>query len=144
MEPRSLTTMFQAGPITSQDVVGFRVERRLGRVAEAEVEVRSAVYAEPDELLGLPARLAFGRGEAEHQLCGVVMSVTMVTSPEDEVRRETVYRLHVTSLLGLLERQVDCRIFQDLDVKEIVSTLLRDLGIGDGSQAWRLAAEYPK
>jgi type VI secretion system secreted protein VgrG len=144
METRSLTAVFQAGPIASQDVVGFWIERRLGEVAEAEIEVRSATYAEPDDLLGLPARIAFGREELEHELFGVVMSVTMVTSPEDDVRPELVYRLHVTSLLGLLSRQVDCRIFQDKDVKEIVSTVLRDLGIDDKVQSWRLVAEYPK
>jgi type VI secretion system secreted protein VgrG len=144
METRSLTTLFQAGPIVSQDVVGFRIERRLGQVAEAEVFVRSAVYVEPDDLLGVPARIAFGREDLDHELFGVVMSVTMVTSPEDDARPELLYQLHVTSLLGLLERHVDCRIFQDKDVKEIVSTVLRDLGIDDKLQSWRLVAKYPK
>lgn len=144
MDTRPLTVLFQAGPIESLDVVGLRVERRLGRVAEAEVEVRTATYAEPDELLGLPARVAFGRGEADHELFGVVMSVTMVTSPEHETRAEILYQIHVTSCLGLLERQFDCRIFQDQDVKEIVSGVLRDLGISDAMQSWRLTATYPK
>jgi type VI secretion system secreted protein VgrG len=143
METRPLTTLFEAGPIASQDVVGFRIERRLGQVAEAEVFVRSATYAEPDDLLGLPARIAFGREDLDHELVGVVMSVSMVTSPEDDARPELLYRLLVTSLFGLLEQQVDCRIFQDKDVKEIVSTVLRDLGIDDKRQSWRLVAEYP-
>ena len=144
MDTPNLTTLFQAGPIESYDVVGFRIVRRLGSVAEAEIEVRTTAYADPDELLGLPARLAFGRGVLEHQLDGVVMGVGMVTSPADGARLELVYRLHVTSLMGLLEREVDCRIFQDKDVKDIVSEVLRDLGIDDARQSWRLTATYPK
>lgn len=144
METRTLSALFQAGPIESTDIVGFRSERRLGRIAETEIELRSTTYVEPDELLGLPARLSFGRGEGEHQIDGVVMSVTLVSTPEDDARAHVVYRLHVTSLLGLLEREVDCRIFQDKDVKEIVGELLADLGIEAKRQAWRLAAKYPK
>jgi type VI secretion system secreted protein VgrG len=144
MDTRALSVFFQAGPIESLDVVGLRMERRLGKVAEAEVEVRTTTYAEPDDLLGLPARIAFGRGEADHEFLGVVMSVVIVTSPDDDAREHLVYRMHVTSALGLLEGQVDCRIFQDLDVNEIVSSVLGDLGIADKSQSWRLAAKYPK
>ena len=144
MDTRALTVSFQAGPIESLDIVGLSVERRLGKVAAATVELRTATYAEPDELLGLPARVAFGRGEAEHDLVGVVMSVSLITSPEDDAREHLAYRFHLTSCLGLLTRSVDCAIFQDKDVKEIVSEVLRDHGITDAMQSWRLTAEYPK
>ena len=144
MDTRSLTFLFQAGAIESPNVTELRIERRLGKFAEAEIEVRTSTYAEPDDLLGLPARLVFGRGEADHELLGVVMSVAMVTSPEDESRAHLCYRIHMTSVLGLLEGQVDCRIFQDKDVKEIVSEVLRDLGVSDKNQAWRLSGKYPK
>jgi len=50
----------------------------------------------------------------------------------------------VSSCLALLERQVDCRIFQDKDVKEIVSGVLKGFGIADAQQSWRLSAKYPK
>ncbi|WP_437972183.1 type VI secretion system tip protein TssI/VgrG [Sorangium sp. So ce260] len=144
MENRSLSVLFHAGPLASPHVVGFRLERRLGQIIVAEIEVRSAAYVEPDDLLGSPARLAFGRDQVEHDLSGVVMSVAMVASPEDGSRSELVYRLRVTSMLGLLERQVDCRIFQGMDVKEIVSAVLRDHGIGEERQSWHLVASYPK
>jgi type VI secretion system secreted protein VgrG len=144
MEPRALTILFQAGPIESLDVVGLRMERRLGHVAVADVEVRTATYAEPDEILGVPARIAFGRGEVDHEFFGVVMSIGMVASPEHDTRPELLYRIQVTSYLGLLEGQVDCRIFQDKDVKEIVSEVLRDLGIADEMQSWRLSDTYPE
>jgi type VI secretion system secreted protein VgrG len=144
MENRTLNIFFQAGPIESLDVVGFRMERRLGKVAVAEVDVRTAAQAEPDDLLGLPARVVLARGETEHEFSGVVMSVGMVMSPKDATRAELVYRIQMTSLLGLLERQFDCQIFQDKDVKEIVSSVLKDLGIAEKKQSWRLSASYPK
>jgi len=144
MDTRALTVLFQAGPLESLDVGGLRIERRLGKVAEAELEVRSPTYAEPDELLGLPARVAFGRGEADQEFLGVVTRVAMVTSPDDDVREHLVYRIQVSSALGLLDQQVDCRIFQDKDVKEIVSGVLKDLGVADNQQSWRLSVTYPK
>ncbi len=144
MDTRALTAFFQAGPFESADVVGLRVERRLGHVAEADVLVRTTTYADPDDLLGLSARVAFGRGQPDHELFGVITSVGMVCSPEDDVREHLVYRLQVSSSMALLERQVDCRIFQDKDVKEIVSGVLTDFGVAAKQQSWRLAVTYPK
>jgi type VI secretion system secreted protein VgrG len=144
METRALAVFFKAGPIESLDVVSLHMERRLGKFAEAELEVRTTTYAEPDDLLGLPARIAFGRGDPDHDFLGVVMSVAMLTSPQDDAREHLVYRVHVTSILGLLERQVDCRIFQDVDVKEIVSSVLTDFGVAAKNQSWRLSGKYPK
>jgi type VI secretion system secreted protein VgrG len=141
------TTSFQAGPIASEDVLRFRLTRRLGRVAEAEVDVFAPGTVEADDLLGQMARLAFGRGsgDAEHNFDGVVMGVTLIASPDDaDEDRGCVHRLHVTSLMGLLGQQVDCRIFQDKDVKEIVTLVLSELGVPEGHQSWRLMGSYPK
>jgi type VI secretion system secreted protein VgrG len=143
MDTRALTTVFEAGPLASLDVMELRIERRLGQVAEADVEVRASTYAEPDDLLGVPARIAFGRGQADHQMLGIVTTVGMVTSPEDDDRDHLLYRIRVSSCLALLERQVDCRIFQEKSVKDIVSGVLRDFGITDAMQSWRLSATYP-
>ena len=144
MDTRALTVSFRAGPIESLDVVGFRIERRLGRVAEARIEVRSTTYAEPDELLGLPARITIGRDEDEQELVGMVMGVALVTSPRDLDREHMRYRITVTSVLGLLERQVDHRIYQDMDVKEIVTAVLAEVGVAASMLSWRLSATYPK
>src|SRR5580698_1640160 len=132
MDTRTLTIVFQAGPIASTDVSALRIDRRLGKIAEAQVHVRSTTYAEPDDLLGAPARIAVGRDGEDEEVLGVVTSVGMVTSPENDARDYLVYHLEVCSCLALLERQVDCRIFQDKDVKEIVSEVLKGFGIADG------------
>lgn len=144
METSTLYTDFQAGPLSSSDVIAFRVERRLGAPAEAEVDVRSADPFEPDELLGCAARLAFGRDEPEHVLDGVVRSVTIVATPEDDLPRGHVHRVVIASQMGLLDHEVDCRIFQGEDVKEIVTRLLGDLGLEAARQSWNLVGEYPK
>jgi type VI secretion system secreted protein VgrG len=140
----TLTTFFQAQPIETTDVIAFRVERRLGLVAAAEIELRHRGYVDPDELLGAAAYLAFGRGDPEHELHGVVTDVEMAATPENDDQEAAVYRIHMMSFLGLLEREVDCRIFQEKDVKEIVAEVLRGAGIEDKHQAWRLAGSYPK
>jgi type VI secretion system secreted protein VgrG len=144
MAPRTLSTLFRAEAIESRDVVGFRVERRLGLVTTAEVELRSAIYVDPDELLGSPAYLAFGRGGPEHEMHGVVTDVEIAATPANDGVRGTSYRIQLTSWMGLLEREVDCRIFQDQDVKEIVSAVLRGAGIDEQRQSWRLVSSYPK
>jgi type VI secretion system secreted protein VgrG len=144
MDSRRITVAFQAGPVESVDVRELHVERRLGTPAHATLLVRSPTYAEPDDLLGLPARVAFGRDAAEHELRGVVTSAGIVMSPEDMSDDAVAYRIEVGSLLALLDRQQDCRIFQDQDVKEIVSGVLKDLGVADDNQSWRLSGTYPK
>jgi type VI secretion system secreted protein VgrG len=140
----SLQLFFQAGPIETADILGFRIERRLGHVARAHLEVRTTAYAEPDDLLGLPARVVLGRDAADQQFFGMLTTVAMVHQPENDLRDHVVYRVEVSSALGLLERQVDCRIFQDQDVKDIVTQVLTDLGVGAAQQSWRLSAQYPK
>ncbi|XXT16019.1 type VI secretion system tip protein TssI/VgrG [Sorangium sp. So ce429] len=144
MASRTLSTFFRAEALESRDVVGFRVERRLGVVTRAEIELRSGTYVDPDELLGGPAYLAFGREGPEHEVHGVVMDVEIAATPADDDLQGALYRIHVASWMALIEREIDCRIFQDQDVKEIVSEVLRNAGIDERRQSWRLVSSYPK
>lgn len=144
MDTRMLSVFFQVGTLKSADVFGFHIERLLGKAAWADIEFRSPVYVEPDEILALPACITLSRDKVDQEFHGVVLSVSMVTSPEHSEQEHLVYRIQMASVLGLLEHEVDCRIFQDLDIKEIVATVLRDLGIEDKRQVWRLSATYPK
>ncbi|MGK3992003.1 type VI secretion system Vgr family protein [Sorangium sp. So ce1024] len=144
MASRTLSTLFRAHTIESRDLIGFRVGRRLGSVTTAEVELRSRTYVEPDELLGSPAYLAFGWEGPEHEVHGVVTDVEIAATPADGDQQGASYRIHVASWMALLDREVDCRIFQDRDVKEIVSEVLRSAGIDERRQSWRLVSSYPK
>src|SRR6185437_11060660 len=92
----------------------------------------------------LSGQVAFGRGAPEHVLAGVVTSAEVVMSPEDNSDPRVSYRIELSSAIALLDQQVDCRIFQDQDVKEIVSGVLSSLGVGDKTQSWRLSGQYPK
>ena len=139
-----LTVVFQAGPLVSYDVLAFRAERALGGVAEAWVDVHFDSVVHPDDLLGCPARLAFGRDAEEHALSGIVTAVTLEATPQVDDDRGCVHRLCVSSALGLLQQDVDCQIFQAKDVKEIVSQVLTELGVDGDHQAWRLIGTYPK
>ena len=144
MTTTTLIKLLQVGPLVSYDVQAFRVERALGGVAEATVEVHFAEVIEPDDLLGQPARLAFGRDGEEHALDGIVAAVTLAASPQVSDDRGATHRLHITSVLGLLQHDVDARIFQEKDVKEIVSEVLTPFGGDAEHQAWRLIGNYPK
>src|SRR3954449_8006086 len=95
----TFTTSFVAGSLASSNVLRFRVERRLGHVAEVELDVYASDQLEPDDLLGLPAHFSFGRDAAEHDVHGVVMDVTLVATPDDAGERGCVHRIRVTSLL---------------------------------------------
>lgn len=144
MGPRTLDTFFQTKGIETRDVISFRVERRLGLITDATVEVRHGEDVDPDELLGQPAYLGFGRQSAEHEVFGIVMDVDIAATPEDEDERTATTRMRMTSLLGLLEREVDCRIFQEKDVQEIVSEVLDGAGIDGTHRSWRISGTYPK
>ncbi|MEZ4311714.1 MAG: type VI secretion system tip protein TssI/VgrG [Polyangiaceae bacterium] len=144
METSTLHIFLTAGPLSSADVVSFRVEQRLGVPHETEVLVRSMEVFEPDDLLGAPARLAFGRDAPDHAVDGFVAAVALVASSEDDLPRGHAYRLRIASHLAILEHEVDCRIFQDKDVREIVSTVLAELGTPADRQSWSLAGKYPK
>ena len=136
--------LVKAGPIESSDVMRLRIERRLGQVAFAEIDVYFPEAVEPDELLGSTGAVAFGRGELEHELAGVVSEVSVVATSEDKDGRGTVHHLRLSSLMALLEHDVDCRIFQDMDVKEIVTEVLQSHGIDPTRQSWQLGGSYPK
>lgn len=144
MPSEIFTTYFQAGPVQSADISWLRLERKLGLVSEAELDVHTPSFIEPDDLLGQTAHIAFGRGEPEHVFDGIIMSVETAATADDNDDRGYVHRIHVTSLMALLEHQVDCRIFQDKDVQEIVTQVLTELGIDANHQLWHTVGSYPK
>jgi type VI secretion system secreted protein VgrG len=132
------------GPLTDFEVVGLRMRRALGKVAEAELDVRTRIYGEPDAMLGLPAKIVFGRGGDDHEFDGLVTNVSMRMSPQDEDRPELVYHVKVSSVMAILEQEQDSRIFQNQDVKDIVTSVLNGVGVTSQHLSWRLSATYAK
>ena len=145
MATRTFSTAFQVAGLEAKAVISLREERRLGRPAEATVTVLLADYVDPEELVGGPGLLSIGwAGEAPREIAGTVESVTVIGSAATRGRTAERLVVRVVSQMALLARSEGCRIFQDLDVKEIVSKVLEDHGIAGPSQDWRLTGSYPK
>ena len=145
MATRTLHTAFQAGDVTAAAVLAFREEHRLGRPAEATVTVELGAEADPEELVGCSAILAFASGTGpEHTFAGVIEAVTIIGSPAAGGGGAHRARFHVVSQMALLARSVGSEIHQELDVKEIASKVLEKHGIPTSMQDWRLTGTYPK
>lgn len=140
--PRNLRTTFAIDDVVVDRVVEFRQEERLGRPPTLVIEFRLTSYVPLDNLLGHAARLEYGfAGEPMSVFTGIVQDAAVVgTSLTADSAHQ--YVLEVVPKIALLSRDVDCRIFQELDVKEIVDQVLTDRGITDTE--WRLTGSYPK
>lgn len=135
---------FHAPGLEVLRVESFREEHRLGAPATLDVEVICAAPVDPAALAGAPAELALGRGgQVDRAFVGVIAEATSVASP-DEAGAERRLRLRVVSQLALLAWSVHQRIFQEKDVKEIVTEVLGNHGLPASRQRWRLLGAYPK
>jgi len=148
---KDLETSFSIEEAVADDVVGFELTRELGRPAVLTIDVRFAGDVAPENALGKPALFWFEHaGQSRHEMAGIVSEVSIIGSTLDVglltlVGRSThAVRFRVVSMLSLLEGEVDARIFQDLDVREIVAKCLKLGGIGDDQQRWKLSASYEK
>lgn len=146
MATRVFETSFTAGEIEAFRVLAFREEHRLGRPSEATITCQLADYVDPEEMIGTPGQLVFAMGSdgTPHTFGGVVEAVTIIGSTQvgDEVVHHV--RFHVVSQLALLRWVEGCEIHQELDVKEIVTKVLKANGIAEKGQDWRLSGSYPK
>ena len=142
METRDIR--FRAPGLEVLRVESFREEHHLGVPATLDVEVICAASVDPAALAGALAELAFGRGgQVDRAFVGVIAEATSVASP-DEAGAERRLRLRVVSQLGLLAWSVHQRIFQEKDVKEIVTEVLGNHGLAADRQRWRLLGAYPR
>ena len=140
--PRNLRTTFAIDDLVVDRVVEFRQVEKLGRPPTLVIELRLTTYVPLDNFLGHAARLEYGfAGEPMSVFTGIVQDAAVVgTSLTAESAHQ--YVLEVVPKVALLARDVDCRIFQELDVKEIVEQVLTHRGITD--MEWRLTGSYPK
>ncbi len=145
MATGTLRATFTVGDIVATRVNAFREERCLGRPPELWVTVEIKDQIDGDELVGKPAALELGRrGRDMRHFVGLVEAITVVGSPIAGGIGVDLYRFHLVSPLSLLEHVVTCEIFQELDVKAIISKVLDDYGIGPDGYEWRLTGSYPK
>src|SRR5437588_420719 len=129
---RSLSIQFSVKDLTVDKVVALREVHRVGEPAHLEIE----------EIIGQEARLHIGfPGESTRAFAGVVEEATVIGTSVTEHSAHQ-YVLKVVPHLAQLARSVDSRIFQEKDVKEIITQVLTDHGVT--KQDWRLLGSYPK
>jgi type VI secretion system secreted protein VgrG len=146
MAIRTFTRSFRTSSLDAHAVLAFRAEQRLGRPTEASVTVQLADYVDPEELIGTPAELAFSAGDDGplRRFGGIIEAVTIIGSTMIGGGSVHHVKLHVVATIGLLARSEGSEIFQELDVKEIVSKVLIANQIPTGKQEWKLSGSYPK
>ena len=145
MATRDFEISFVTSAAPAARVLAFREEHHLGRPAEASVTVQLPGYVDPDELLGAAAELGFAAGDGpKHAFAGIIEAVTLIGSTAMGGGSVHHVLFHVVSSIGLLGRSVGCQIFQEQDVKEIVTKVLEDNGVETGKLDWRLSGSYPK
>ncbi|AKT37019.1 type VI secretion system Vgr family protein [Chondromyces crocatus] len=130
-----MARQFQAELILP-DIATFHVARFVathesGRPPEVQVEAILEGVVELDALVGRAGALRFGvLGEESRTFPGIIESATIVGGTERGLgARPTHYRLRLVSVLCLLARSVDSRIFQHLSVPEIVTQVLSEHGV---------------
>lgn len=104
-----------------------------------------------DDLLGSQVRLITEQqGQTPRILAGIVTEARVSASPilSANSRVAPTYELLIESTLGLAAHIHDCRIFQPTDesantTRDIVQTLLEEVGIPVDRQEWELSASYP-
>ena len=146
MAIRTFSRSFSTPNFQAHSVLAFRTEQRLGRPTEAHVTVQLAEYIDPDEMIGTVAQLSFNAGEdgPERLFGGIIEAVTLVGSTFVGGGSVHHVKFHVVATIGLLARVEGSEIFQELDVKEIVSKVLAANQIPVANQEWKLSGSYPK
>ncbi|HTJ81646.1 MAG TPA: type VI secretion system tip protein TssI/VgrG, partial [Polyangiaceae bacterium] len=148
--PRTFSAAFVVAETEADRVVSFELDRELGRPAVAVVDVVYSQDVTPLEAVGSAAMLRFGyEGEPAHELFGVIESVSQEGTPLVGGSTEGGSSAHrarfrLVSIVAFLEGNNDARIFQDKDVKDIVTTVLEEHGLPANRQKWQLSGSYPK
>lgn len=108
---------------------------------ELEVDVDGGLSDEVlEDLLRMPCRVRFG-GDDERELHGILRSVTVCNTTQP---RPVSYRAVMVPKLWITSQTRRSRVFQDLSVSGIVTAILTDLGLEEGTHfEWRTSREYP-
>ena len=143
---RTIQTTFQIDGLEAHKVLRFQETHKLGVVPSLEIDVAFADYQDPEAMIGKAAALSYGYQEDEpRRFVGVVESVTLKGSGQMGMDgRLTRYVARVVPKVALLDRSVDSKIFQDMDVKTIVTKVLEAHDIAGDAVEWKLTGSYPK
>lgn len=143
---RVIQTTFQIDGIEAFKVLRFQESHKLGVPPSLEVDVAYMDYQEPEAMVGQKAVLTYSyEGDEPRTYVGIVESSTVKGSGQMGMDgRLSRYILRVVPKIALLDRVVDSRIYQDMDVKEIVTKVLESHHIAGSGVEWKLTGSYPK
>lgn len=145
MAQRRLDSALQIPKFRPHVVTAFRLERACGRPDEASIDVLMEDQLDPDDFVGQSAVLHYGyEGEDEQLFPGVIESVSAYGAPDSLGRHLYNYRFNVVHPLALLAWDEGTEWFQDQDVKDVVTKVLKRSGLEGDAVDFRLTATYPK
>lgn len=118
------------------------IREGLARPYRIEVSlVTTDLDADPDELLGSPCEFAFDRSAQWRTFFGVVVRVKLASPEAVRVVGDTLaVDLEIAPALATMSQRINCRIFQDLTVPEILRDVLLGSQVAVGQSAEGLAA----
>jgi len=141
-EPGDALFNFEAGTAFDRSftVVSVRGHEAISKLFRFEVTVLLDADEDPSgELLQKPARMTFRSGdEAVRTVRGIVGAIEPTSARLFDGRR--AWRFKLVPRMWLLKHRVTSRIFQDLSVPEIISTVLEGVGLAGN---WKLLRTYP-
>src|SRR5512145_1125217 len=114
------------------EVSMFTVEQVLGLPASATVDCFTDEDFTLEQLVGGNAKLVYSSSHGiEQTVVGVIDWVELASRGNNQGAHEPTvgYRLHLVSRISLLSGSVSSRIFQEKNVKEIVTQVLGEHGI---------------
>jgi type VI secretion system secreted protein VgrG len=139
---RNFSAAFEIDGVAANRVVRFSESHRLGKPPELHIELRYNMQVPTVNMVGCPAVLTAGFGDAEpRKFIGIVEEASVIGSSitGDGVH---AYELKVVPRLGLLARSTSCQIFQEQNVEQIITSVLDAHGVSD--YEWRLSGEHPE
>ncbi len=141
---REIEVLLRAGPVLSRRVLAVKERHVLNQPGRVDAKVAFPEETKLSSLLGQPAELVIGSHEGQtRRFRGVIEEVAVEGTPSEELesRVAPVHELSIVSTLGLLERSVDSRIFQEKTTQEIVTEVLDLHGLSN--LEWNLTGSYP-
>lgn len=143
---RTIVTTFNIDGMEAYKVLRFQETHRLGVPATLEIDFAFTDYQDLEAVVGHKASLTYGfEGEEPRTFAGIVESVTLKGSGQMGMEgRLYRYIASVVPKIALLDRVTDSRIFQDMDVKEIVTKVLESHDIAGDGVEWKITGSYPK
>lgn len=137
-DPRDFELSIDSVPSSDIHVVSFTGREVVNGQYRFDVKVLSRSDAlSPESIIGKPVRLTMNGPDAARYVHGVVDRAAPLTV----IRGETSFSLRIVPRVSFLRRRKTSRIYQDKNVVEIVSSIVKEIG---AHVELRLGRDYAK